>query len=721
MKALTEQQLLYALVAIVTILVMGRGTAEIARRLRQPEVLGELIGGFVLGPSVLGALFPVAYKAIFLDPVISQGLSLLSWFGAILLLLIAGLEVDLDILTKELRPGGMAALFAIVPSVAAGILFASGVLHLTPPGSYFLGVVLSVTAVSVAAKILIERGSLRRRYAQVILAAGIVSEVLVWLMIAVVSSIRDGAALIAGVRTSVLAIAFFLVMMTVGRRAAFWAMRQIVDLTQIVRGQLTLVLVLTLLSASITQFLGLHALLGAFVFGVILSRAPRSDIPLKENLQTLVVSLFAPIFFVLAGMRVDLFKLGGWSVVGPILLLLVIATVVKVGLGALGGVLGGLSRWESLLVGVGLNLKGGTDVIVAILGAELGLISEGVYAMYAVVGILTVVFSPPLLAWLEKRVPPSADEMRRLEREEAARRAYMTTVEHVVVPMVPDLLPDAVAGVVRTLAEAKQDLGEIFDLTQLKVGEPEKDEEGSATVAEAERHLSVLQEMPDVELTQRATPGVDLQEALQAVTRERVLVAIGARRPEPSPVISLGAAQDDVLAHVQADVLVAIGNMSFNQGEVRRILVPINGLEYSYAAADVAGLLARATGAEITLISIVHSRLDSMFWRENDQTRLLEAGYAVLNEARFRLERLGIRIRRRVEVNADTGNAIRHELRRRHYQLVVMGGVNRGGDNGLVLGTTVPAVLANNHVPALILVTREVSAAAATLAAAAAA
>ena len=249
-----------------------------------------------------------------------------------------------------------------------------------------LGIVLSVTAVGVLAKILIERRALRRRYAQIMLAAGIASEVLVWVLVSFALSIRNGSLVTAGL--SILSIlGFFLVMLTLGRRFTFWAMRRVTDLTGITHGPVSLVLVLTFLAAAITQSLDLHALLGAFVFGVLLSRAPRASAPLLESLQTFTVGLFAPIFFALAGMRVNMFQLDRPAAIGTVLLLLATAFLVKVGFSTLGARLGGVPLWESVLVGVGLDLKGGTDVIVAILGTELGLLSNQTYTLYTMVAI----------------------------------------------------------------------------------------------------------------------------------------------------------------------------------------------------------------------------------------------------------------------------------------------------------------------------------------------
>ncbi|MGH9547857.1 MAG: cation:proton antiporter, partial [Terriglobales bacterium] len=168
---------------------------------------------------------------------------------------------------------------------------------------------MSVTAVSVIAKIFIESQTFRRDYAQVIMAAGIASEVTVWPLISIVSAIHKGDTWTSGLLTVFNAALFFVVMLTVGQKFVDWSMRKISDVTQIIFGQLTLLITYGLLFACVTELLGLHALLGPFVFGLLIGRAPRTTARIKENLKALTLSIFAPVFFVTAGMRVDITKI----------------------------------------------------------------------------------------------------------------------------------------------------------------------------------------------------------------------------------------------------------------------------------------------------------------------------------------------------------------------------------------------------------------------------
>src|SRR5919199_658372 len=504
MRSLSEQQLLFTLVDLAIILVFSRAAVVLARWLRQAEVLGLLFAGFVLGPSVQGVGLPAVYRALFLNGAVSLVLSAFSWVGAALLLLLAGAAVDLRILRAEIRPGTLAAAGAIIPSLAAGTVFSWLVLHKGAPYGFFLGIVLSVTAVSVAAKLLLERDVMRRRYAQVIMAAGVASEVLVWVLVSVVASVHSSSPVLAALRSAVYAVGFFLIMMTVGRRLTFWAMRRVADTPGLIQGQRSLSLVLALLAAALTQFLGLHVLLGAFVVGVLLSQTPRTDQPFVAGVQALTMELLVPVFFVLAGMRVNVFQLGGPAAIGLVLLLFVVATLVKGCFSALGARLGGLRGWEAPLVGTGLNLKGGTDVIVAIIGVESGLLSVRTYTMYAVVAMLTVLVSPTLLRVLAAKAPPGPQELARLNREEAKRRAYLPRVERLLVPVLPALRPHAVARVVEQIARAKRQEHETFDIATFEAASAaQAAPQGGPAVAQAKESLRAAGQLAEGKLAQR--------------------------------------------------------------------------------------------------------------------------------------------------------------------------------------------------------------------------
>jgi Kef-type K+ transport system membrane component KefB/nucleotide-binding universal stress UspA family protein len=705
MQGLSEHEVLFSLLAFAILLLATRSTAELARRLGQPEVLGELMGGFLVGPSVFGALAPQAFQAVFAQPAVAHGMSLLSWFGAILLLLIAGIEADLVILREKALPGLLAAAGAIGSSLLVTAYLATHWLGRSTQSGFFLGLVCSVTAVSVTAKLLIEKGALRRGYAQVLLAAGIASEVVVWPMLSVLSALHEGHnAVLAGLRSAGFAIAFFAIMLTVGRRFVFWAMRRVAASVGIANRDLSLILILVALSGIITAAAGLHPLLGAFVFGVLLSRAPRATLMLKERIQALTVSFVAPIFFGLAGMRVNLFDLHGVSSIRGIVILLFIVGFVKIAFAYAGARAGRLTHWESASVATGLNLKGGSDVVVAIVGAQLGLLSADLYTMYAVVAILTVLITPPVLARFTARAQPSEAEIERLNHEEARRRAYFADMERVLVPEVAELHPELIGSLVGLIAEAKNEEREFFDITELTT-QAASDEAERASLKELSAGLKKAAALEHVSLERASTTKASLEAVLKASHTQQIIFAgAPAVRPD-SGIFSFGKMHDELICKATCDVLLSIHEEKHLPCPTK-ILMPVNGLEHSLAAADVAAYVAKACHAELVLFNVAYAHLDPMFWKEGGQRDILQRGYSIVREAQFRVARLGVWTATRVKFHADPAEAVLQELKRRDYGMVVMGGTARANTPDLAFGNTIERVMREASVPRLLLVSR---------------
>ncbi len=698
MQGLTEHQLILTLVTLAVLLVVARAMGAVARRLNQPEVIGELVAGFLLGPSVLGRAWPAAEASLFREPAVVLALSAFSWVGAILLLLVAGFKVDLGMLKSELRAGSFAAVGAVVPSIAAGFVFGRLGLRLDPLAALLLGIVLSVTAVSVVARIFIEREQLRRRFAQVALAAGIASELLVWVLVAVASAARASSPLRAAVVTVLYAAAFFVLVATVGRRLVFRWMRLVTDEARIAHGPMSLVLALVLLAGAATAALGLHPLLGAFVLGVLLGQAPRARKPLMQGIHALTSSLFAPVFFALAGSRVDIGQLqtpGSW---GAVAALLVVATLVKTALAGAGARLGAMRWSEAAVVGAALNVKGGTDVVVALIGLDLGLLPARAYTTYAVVAIVTALFSPALLAIAERRAPASPAEAERIAEKRAAERAYVPGVERVLVPVAPHFLPGLAAELVRRIAVAKRTVGELVDITELVIAG------GSGEAGDAIDKLERADRLDNVEISAHRAHARGMLRAVVEAASGHDLIALGAR-VERARGLSFGRLQDAVIRSGACDTLLVAAADGVLPSSIQRVLAPVNGLAHSLAAFDLAAYVARACDAELVAFNAVHTDVDSLFWRERDHRRLRLTAQALLDEAIGRVRRLGVRATARVLHGEVAAREILRELARVPYDLLVLGAYDRGGPAGPPsLGHTVEQAVTRGRTPSVVLV-----------------
>ena len=694
---LAGHQLLAFLAALSVVLFLGRAFGELARRVGQPEVLGQFVVGVLLGPGVLGALVPSWRLYVLEGSGSAAALSGLSQLGAVLLLLVAGLEVDLRVLRTEARSGAWVAVAAIVPSLAAGVAMGPW-LGLHGRGAAFLGVVLSVTAVSIVASLFLESGQGRRRYAQVLLAGGVAAELVVWVMVSVLSTGR-GDSVLATVALSVgLAAAFLLVAVLAGPRLVAVAMRSSVDRSVLPQGQLTLVLALTLACAAVTDLLGLHPLLGAFVFGVLLTRSPRISADLLRRIETLIIAFFAPVFFVLAGAQVDLRRVATATSLLHIGLLLAVATAVKVLPVALAARASGIRGAEAWLVGLGANLKGGTDVLVAILGEQLGLLSVRTYTEYAVVAILTVFLTPTVLRLLQRRAPAGGEELDRLEREHAAANAHLAEVQRVLVPMTPQLRPSLAAEVVDRLAGSLADLNRLIDITQLRIGADSVHHAGEPTVGHGIATLASAGRRRNIALRDRKVPDPhDLSAHILAVSGGHDLLAIGATQQPDSPTV-LSPLHNEVIDASPVDVLVAAGpDHRLPWDRIRRILVPVNATAHSRAAGELAGHLARSCGAAVVLLHVA----------DPDMEQVLHRRPGLRPDLRYLLRPLDVPVEDRVLHEYDRPAAFAAELADGGYDLVVLGGRDRAADRVAYFGRLAESVLTQHHTPYVLYVARE--------------
>ncbi|HET9690168.1 MAG TPA: cation:proton antiporter [Acidimicrobiales bacterium] len=703
MPSLDGAQLTAFLAALAVVVVVARVGGEAARRLHQPEVLGELLGGVLLGPSLLGWVAPAVERFLFSGRGAGFALSGISFVGALLVLLAAGLEVDLPLLRHHLRPGVLAAAFAIVPSAAAGAAVGAGVLHLPVRSAAFLGIVVSVSAISVAAKLLIEGGNTRREFAQVILAGGIATELAAWILVSTAAGTRTGSPWMVAAQTLLVAVAFFCAAVVVGPRLVNRSMRAAADRAVVTGAPLSLVLVLTLAVSAVTEALGLHALLGAFVVGVLLSRSPRSNHLLADRLHALTVSLFGPVFFTLAGTHVDLRALGSVHALVAVAVLLVVATTVKVGFVTLGTRLGGVRGAQALLVGVGLNAKGGTDVVVAILGNQLHLLPSAAYTDYTVAAIVTVIATPGLMRALERRSPPSPAEQRRLQREVVASKAYSSSIERVLVPVLEELRPNLAIDVLEQLALSDERPGVTLDVTALQPG-PGAAAGGSRqeVLAASVAASAVLDAEPNVEVTTaRLGRHDDPIEGIVAAAGRYDLVAIGATAGPGAALF--GPAADAVVHRSPTDVLVVHGpRRHLPWISMRRVLVPTNGTAAAEAAADLAGFLAQQSEAELVLLHV--SPDVSTPAGRHRRAAASRAATGHVDDLAGVLDRFSVPVRTRLVTAAGPADAILDEVDRGGYDLVVMGATDRGSGDEPFLGHTVQAVVAAAALPTIVLV-----------------
>ncbi|MGH2515153.1 MAG: universal stress protein, partial [Ktedonobacterales bacterium] len=286
---------------------------------------------------------------------------------------------------------------------------------------------------------------------------------------------------------------------------------------------------------------------------------------------------------------------------------------------------------------------------------------------------------------------------------------YASRIERVLVPAVPQLLPVLASQVVEAIARAKATQNQIFDVTSFEADEAEGVMQPQPVAAAVET-IHAMDESHSFKHVEVVRQRVDIRHTLRLVldaSKNYDVVAIGSAPIAHRSTIAFGRLQDAIIQRAQTDVLLTCAQREvLHLGGVKRILVPTNGQEYSFAAGDIAAYLARACGAELVLFHMVTMEMDALFWREHDFERVKQIGRTVVDELAFRCRRLDVPATGRVEPGTQPGDAILRELERTPCDLIVLGGYNRGTSGRPYLGGAIRAVLARSSVPAVVLVSR---------------
>jgi Kef-type K+ transport system membrane component KefB len=387
-------QLALALVILIAAAKLG---GYISLRLGQPSVLGELIAGLILGPSVLDTLHHTPFTSEHLD----ETIALLAEMGVLLLMFLAGLELHIKDLVKSGKVSTLAGTLGVVFPVAMG--FGIGRLFgMEPLPALFIGLVLAATSVSISAQTLMELKVLRSRVGTGLLGAAVFDDVLVILGLSVLLAVTTEGGGLASAGLVVLRMALFLAAAIAVGVLALPRLARRVDKLPISQGLVAFVLVTLLLYAWAAEALGsMAAITGAFLAGLFLSRSPLRE-RIQSSVSVIAYGLFVPIFFISVGLVADAHMLAGqglWLIIAMI----VVAIVSKIAGAGLGARLAGFSNRESLQLGAGMMSRGEVGLIVATLGVSEGLLSGQVFSGVVGVVIVTTLLTPPALRFLFTR------------------------------------------------------------------------------------------------------------------------------------------------------------------------------------------------------------------------------------------------------------------------------------------------------------------------------
>jgi len=691
---------------LALLMFVGRLLGEVMIRLRQPAVMGQLLAGLALGPSLLGALFPDLQHTIF--PAAKEQKAMLdaiSQFGVLMLLLLTGMETDLRLVRRTGGTSAIASLAGIIVPFALGVALGEALpdAMLPDPGkrlitSLFLGTALSIASVKIVATVIREMNFMRRTVGQVILASAIIDDTIGWMITAVIFSLAlQGHVDMLSLAQSVLGtLAFMGLSLTIGRRVVFIIIRWVNDVFASDFAVITAILLIMCAMALITDLIGVHTVLGAFVAGILIGESPILTRHIDEQLRGLIIAFFMPVFFGTAGLSADLTILKDQSLLFLTLGLIVIASIGKFGGAFAGGKLAGLTFRESFALGTGMNARGSTEVIVATIGLSMGALSQNLFTMIVTMAIVTTMVMPPTLRWALSRLPMRKEEKQRLDREEMEEKGFVSKMERLLLAVDESDNAKLATRIVGLIAGSGAMSTTVMHIkNDKKTGKiaveaaKQKAEEVGKTVQEFAERVERTQkpeEKSDTALD--VTTIVETAAKSKAVADEAEkgysLMIIGlektvARRTEfHEDITKLAAGFEGPLAVVDArDKL-----LEHPLGAQLNILVPVNGTEYSRRAAEVAIAIARAS----------HAPLTALYVAPRGRTRSRRYEEAILKDISKLAETYDTDVTTAVRANIAAEDAILKELSRKPYNLVVIGTGRRPGEK-LFFGDTAAALL----------------------------
>ena len=611
-----ENEVLLLLVQIALILGLSRLMGMLFARMRQPQVVGEMVAGIMLGPSIFGALFPHTQGQLFpKDGFSLELLNILSQLGVIFFLFLVGLEFDFELVRNRGRSTIITALTSIALPFGLGFalalfLHARGLFGDAPrfPAALFIGAAMSVTAFPVLARILTERNLQKTKLGTSTIAAAAINDVAAWVILAFVVAVAHsatsggsghGANKMEAIRTVALAGAFaalmFLFVRPFLRRLQLMYDRQ----GRLSQNVVAALFLLIIASAWSTERIGIHAMFGAFLLGVVMPKGTQFVRHVTDKLEDFTVVFLLPVFFAFTGLKTQLGLLNEpslWVYAG---LIIAAACVGKfVGAAAVARFFGSSIR-EASAIGILMNTRGLVELVILTVGLQYGVINDKVFAMMVIMALVTTFMTTPLLHWvypqslLEKESgppgDPAADDIFTLLIPVAAPRSSVALLQIADLMTAPLPQRKLIALYLRPPPDHSEYRSGLRDAEQLGT-----DDSLAAMVARAQE-----QKIP-VEPVSFFSRDVARDIARTARDRLADMVLIGFHNPVFSRAL-LGGTVHRVLTSTPADVGVFV-NRGFTTAN--KILVPFLGGLHDRLAMQVAGRIARQAQAHVTVLHI---------------------------------------------------------------------------------------------------------------------
>ena len=607
-------------IAVAIVILVARLFGILAAKVGQPRVMGEVVAGITLGPSVLGAISANLQADIFPTDIL-PAFGIAANLGLIFYMFLVGLELDSSQLKGRVRQAAAISNASVALPMLLGIAVALPIYKLVGPDkkfvafALFMGVAMSITAFPVLARILVERRMLKRPVGALALACAAIDDVTAWFLIALATAIAVAGTFGDVVETIALAVAFCLGMALVVRPLIGRVSTAFDQVGRVPAGWVAAIFAGVLLSAYITEEIGIAVIFGGFIMGMIMPRNARLTEDVTRRIEDFVVTLLLPMFFVYTGLRTNIGLLDRPALWLMTLTLIAVAIVGKLFGAMIAARVSGFDWRASAVIGTLMNTRGLTELIVLNLALEKGVISDALFSMLVIMALVTTFMAGPLLKLIDRRNEygtPVEEELEEARREAAAEHPDMAVPERsiLVAPQTDAALPQLLA-----LAEPLARSEPPRELILARLVQPPR----AATVRGGLHTENALLERAsnEIETARRrlieegipargvvfssASPGEDL--ARVSASEEVDLVLMDGSRPILGEGVPLGEVKP-VLEEAPSDVAVLVAREEdpVELGPEAPILVPFGGAEHDWSALELGAWLAAQTKAPLKLL-----------------------------------------------------------------------------------------------------------------------
>jgi Kef-type K+ transport system membrane component KefB len=613
-KRTSEETFGRLMLAIAAVLLAARLVGAATNRLSQPRVMGEVLAGILLGPTLLGAIWPEAQAYLFPADIVPL-LSAAAQIGLAFYLFLVGMEIDPQVIRARIGQAAFLSNTSVAFPLALGFLVALPVYRLLAPHvryapfALFMGVAMSITAFPVLARILTERRMLKRPVGALAMTGAAVDDVTAWTLLALATAIAGTGKVGHAVQVVILATVFVLALLLIGRPVLARFSRAYDEVSQVSVVWLGGIFVCVLLAAYTAQSIGIASIFGAFMFGLIMPRRAGLTDAVGRTFETFVVLVLLPLFFVVTGLKTHVNALNRTELWVITLILIAVAIVGKFFGAAAAARWGGFSWRESAALGALMNTRGLTELIVLNIALDIGVISTLLFTMLVVMALVTTFMAGPLLRLIDpkgKFSEPIEEEVRRARATEEQLAITVPAKAILVAPQDPDNL-DALLTLAEPLAQAVPPR----EIIMVQVVAPERFVTGTMRDEEDLKELSVDLEARRDQLLARgiAARSVALtsilpgQDYVRLASEEEVdLILLDGRRPLLGGGVPRGSV-GHVLDQAPCDVAVLVERQDTPTLDADHpVMTPFGGGDHDWAALELAAWISSSTGAPLTLL-----------------------------------------------------------------------------------------------------------------------